>query len=392
MSSLNCLKAIVPVCLTFIGIEFASRVFVYQPVSTTWKELHSNGVLTNIRNGSGLHEFWGNGIKKYAFGEYANRVSLIHREGPIPTNKNEQQCRYLILGDSFSFGALVDHDESFPSLLEAKLNKSTIFDRNVKFINAATGGWGLSDYHAYLEIYSHRFQETNLSGIIVFVNADDGNRAAKSKLYKSSDNSKTKELAVRTNEFYTSSSVGVVKRVLGHPLIASLYGISQRYSNTARLAKRLFLDGQIMKDPRNTPSKSDHSASLGEFLRADENVPLSSLHKAKIDASVSDLAKQSSQLAPLLMVYTGVMPVAGLKPANSYLFTADFMSNALSLGMQADFSTLPSSPLLHPNSHLIPYDGHPNSAGHKVIASHIFNSSSNDSLVNFIANTCASAK
>ena len=47
--------------------------------------------------------------------------------------------------------------------------------------------------------------------------------------------------------------------------------------------------------------------------------------KLKIDRSMIDLQKQSSQLAPLLMVYTGVAPIENMDPNNRYMFSSEFI-------------------------------------------------------------------
>ena len=174
-------KQFIPFLLTFVGIEIGSRIVAYQLISTSWREIQSNGLVTNINNSVGLHEFWENGIKEYAFGDYANRISLNSK--PNSTKIQGESCSYLILGDSYTFGWLVEFEEAFPSLIENYLNKNLSDNRSISFINSAAGGWGLADYPAYLEIFKEKLQRLNLNGIIVFVNIDDGRRAANSNLY-----------------------------------------------------------------------------------------------------------------------------------------------------------------------------------------------------------------
>lgn len=376
-------KQFIPFFLTLLGIEFGSRIVAYQPISTSWRELQSNGLATNISNSSGLHEFWEIGIKEYSFGDYANRISLNSQ--PNSTQVYRQSCSYLILGDSYTFGWLVEFEEAFPSLIEKYLNKNLSQNRMIKFINSAAGGWGLADYPAYIEIFKKKLQQLNLNGIVVFVNIDDGRRAAISNLYSIS---KFQDIpfAKKDNKNFISKK-GLIKRTLNHPLISPIYNFSQKNSNFARILKRLFLDNTIDIYPRkNIVENRQRFLTFGEKFETNLNITKEA--KLKIDRSMIDLQKQSSQLAPLLMVYTGVAPIENMDPNNRYMFSSEFKKNAQSQGTKIDFSTLPKKEL-YPSSHIFKYDGHPNIEGHKSIANHIINSSSANSLRNFIETTCS---
>ena len=376
-------KQFIPFFLTLLGIEFGSRIVAYQPISTSWRELQSNGLATNISNSSGLHEFWKIGIKEYSFGDYANRISLNSQ--PNSTQVYRQSCSYLILGDSYTFGWLVEFEEAFPSLIENYLNQNSSQNRMIKFINSAAGGWGLADYPAYIEIFKKKLKQLNLNGIIVFVNMDDGRRAAISNLYSIS---KFQDIpfAKKDNKSFISKK-GLIKRTLNHPVISPIYNFSQKNSNFARILKRLFLDNTLDIYPRkNIVENPPRFPTSGE--KFETNLNLTKEAKLKIDRSMIDLQQQSFQLAPLLMVYTGVAPIENMDPNNRYMFSSEFKKNAKSQGIKIDFSTLPKKEL-YPSSHIVKYDGHPNIEGHKSIANHIINSSSANSLRNFIETTCS---
>ncbi len=369
--------------LTLLGIEFGSRIVAYQPILTSWRELQSNGLATNKSKSSGLHEFWGNGIKEYSFGDYANRISLNSQ--PNSTKVYRKSCSYLILGDSYTFGWLVEFEEAFPSLIETYLNKDLSESRMIKFINSGAGGWGLADYPAYIEIFKEKLKRLNLNGIIIFVNIDDGRRAANSNLYSIS---KFQDIpfAKKDNKNFISKK-GLIKRTLNHPVISPIYNFSKKNSNFVRILKILFLEKTIHIDPRKKIVENPPKLlTSGEKFETNSN--LTKEAKLKIDRSIIDLQKQSSQLAPLLMVYTGVKPIEYMDPNNRYMFSSEFKTNAQSQGIKIDFSTLPRKEL-YPSSHIIKYDGHPNMKGHKSIANHIINSKSVNSLRNFIETTCS---
>lgn len=384
MSKHAIFKALIPISLTLLGIEIGSRIVAYQPISTSWREIHPNGVLTNINSNTALHEYWGIGIKKYAFGEYGNRISLKTFKKEFINNKNTQdKCSYLVLGDSLSFGWLVEYENAFPSIIEKKLSKYRSGTHKIEFINVAAGGWGLADYHGYLEAYKKELKKLFLKGIIVFINSDDGYRATKSNLYSISSNDKLPSL-IRTNRMFYSKK-GKILRFLNNPFIYHIYSFSQKYSNMARLMKNILLNRTIKLDPRKGKfQQNSKKLSLGEgsFKRN-----IKKEEKMKINRSISDLKEQSSKFSPLFMVYTGTVPKEELKASNRYIFSEEFMANIKSQGIIYDISNIPEKKLLTSDQR-IKYDLHPNALGHKLIADRILDSKAKNTLRSFVELTC----
>ncbi|MCH8124224.1 MAG: hypothetical protein IH853_14025, partial [Bacteroidetes bacterium] len=83
--------------------------------------------------------------------------------------------RILVLGDSFTFGWLLNADSTFVSLLQSKTD-SFIGPKKVQFLNAAAGGWGTGDYLAFVEEMG---AEIRPDGILIFMNFDDISRSIK---------------------------------------------------------------------------------------------------------------------------------------------------------------------------------------------------------------------
>ena len=77
-------KIIISWFVAFLVLELGSRIIAYQPILISWTKNFKNGTFANNSNSNGMHEFWDNGITKYKFGEYGNRISskinLIQRD------------------------------------------------------------------------------------------------------------------------------------------------------------------------------------------------------------------------------------------------------------------------------------------------------------------------
>ena len=240
MKGKSFLTTLIFIFLTFFGIEVSSLIITNQPISTSWRKVNKNGLLSNIENGKARHNFWGGIKQRYAFGEFGNRISLNYENNKEVYRKlsNENSCKYLILGDSSPFGWLIDYEKIYPTLIEKHLSKE--FDNKLVFINSTSGGWGIADYHAYLDIYKNKLNKINLNGIIIIVNFDDARRAKNSNLYE------TKKVGdsiaiYRSNKFYYSKS-GRIKRFFNQKFILPYYNFSQIHFNSARVIKNAFLN------------------------------------------------------------------------------------------------------------------------------------------------------
>ena len=69
------LKNLMPIFFTLLSLEIGSRFIAHQPITTTWRKVHKNGLLSNRSNIRAIHEYWNNRRIIYRFGNYANRIS-----------------------------------------------------------------------------------------------------------------------------------------------------------------------------------------------------------------------------------------------------------------------------------------------------------------------------
>ncbi len=83
-----------------------------------------------------------------------NSFGMRDREHTI--EKAAGTFRILLLGDSFMEALQVSFEESFPHLLEERLQEA--LHQPVEVINAAVSGWGTDAQLTYLEGYGYKFQ------------------------------------------------------------------------------------------------------------------------------------------------------------------------------------------------------------------------------------------
>ena len=154
---------------SLILIELLIRFFLPQALSGSWRVQDKNGLLINKSNSSTIHEFVYNKKKisvKYYFGQFNNR---IYKDIDYENTKE----KVLVLGDSFTFGWLLNYQDTFIYKLQKKFPDKL-------FINSSAGGWGTSDYLRYIKSYC---ENINPSKIIIFINHADYLRSINSKLY-----------------------------------------------------------------------------------------------------------------------------------------------------------------------------------------------------------------
>jgi hypothetical protein len=85
-----------------------------------------------------------------------------------------------VLGDSFTFGWLLEEADSAPGVLQSLADRD-FGPRRLTFLNASTGGWGLASYLAYLEAFGDAIDPI---AVVAFVNATDFPWAVSSGLYR----------------------------------------------------------------------------------------------------------------------------------------------------------------------------------------------------------------
>lgn len=165
----NVLLFLSAVLVSLILCEALVRLTVPQNLSGSWRELSQDK--SYLLNKS-------SGISKHQFGE---RQVVYRFEFPhLRSTENEKkQCqkKVLILGDSFTFGWLLDAEQTYVSRLEKFFLGQGL---DYCFYNAAAGGWGVADYSAFYEDFGNLIKPDL---VLVFLNLDDISRAYQSNIY-----------------------------------------------------------------------------------------------------------------------------------------------------------------------------------------------------------------
>ncbi len=157
-----------PVLGTLVAGEVLLRRMAPQELSGTWLTYGPRGLVVNKSAATARHQ-QGDTVVRYRF----NR---LHQRGVEPQPGAQ---RVLILGDSFTFGWMLDETESYVGRLQVRVDERFGPGR-FHLQNAATAGWGAADYLAYLEAFGEQAAPVL---VVVFVNFDDLDRALRKPLY-----------------------------------------------------------------------------------------------------------------------------------------------------------------------------------------------------------------
>ncbi|PJF40677.1 MAG: hypothetical protein CUN55_12435, partial [Phototrophicales bacterium] len=152
--------------------EAVTRLLMPQNLSGSWRVLLDDGLLVNRADARARHQ-WDDRVVYYQFNE------MHMRSDPIQPDA----FKVLVLGDSYTFGWLVEREESFVGRLQARLDE-VYGEGRIQLLNAACGGWGTVDYLRYLETFGHALQP---DAVWVVLNADDIKRSMQHKLYTLED-------------------------------------------------------------------------------------------------------------------------------------------------------------------------------------------------------------
>jgi lysophospholipase L1-like esterase len=253
--------------LSLLLAEAAVRILKPQNLSGTWLLFSADGYVVNRRDASVAHQLGPRSIT-YRFNPDGFR-------GP-PLRPAGQAFRLLILGDSFTFGFLLDEPDTAVARLQSAAD-ADLGPGRVELINAAVGSWGAADYTAFIEDHAAPLKP---DAILIFLNFDDPRRAAASPLW-----SLTSPGKLERQPFQYTGWMPRLKQALNS---FPLYSLALENSHLLQLARRSAMGihetqfaqaQQAAADPADLRAErgSDITAALFARLRLwslRENIPI----------------------------------------------------------------------------------------------------------------------
>lgn len=173
------------VTLIFLVIlEFVFRLFSPQDLSGSWRTISEKGYMLNKASWESKHELHGR-VAHYKFNRFHQRAPEV----------NKDSYTVLTLGDSFTFGWLLEEDKTYVGLIQSYADKEVGKDK-IQVLNAGAGGWGLADFYDYLTEYGDSVRPNM---VLVYFNTDDIGRSLNRAKYFNS-NSKGASLKKKFND------------------------------------------------------------------------------------------------------------------------------------------------------------------------------------------------
>lgn len=162
----NTLLVLGSVIITLLIAEGLVRLIIPQDRMVTWIEMHPRGFVMNQSGGDSFQEF------NDRRAEYRFTSERLRGNSPDSNRK-----RILTIGDSFTFGLILNEEETYVHKLERTLQN---MNHDYQILNGAVGGAGLADWPLWLEEYGN---DVAPQKVIYFLNTADVDRALSKNLF-----------------------------------------------------------------------------------------------------------------------------------------------------------------------------------------------------------------
>ncbi len=157
------------ILLGLLLTEILVRIFLPQNRLTTWIEMHPDGFMLNQQSITAIQNFDDRRVS-YRL----NRTGLRGNEIP-----DESDLNILFLGDSFTFGLLLNEEDTFLAHLQRYV-ESKYPAKNITILNAGVGGAGLADWPQWLETFGEQIAPDI---VIHMLNRSDIDRSISKNLF-----------------------------------------------------------------------------------------------------------------------------------------------------------------------------------------------------------------
>lgn len=167
------IAALVSTVLALLLGECAVRIAAPQDIVGSFRvQSPVRGQLINRAGGEARHEL---GDRDVTY-----RFNSMHMRGPEPRGAER---RVLLVGDSFTFGILLEEEDTYPAILDRRAT-DRFGEQQVEVLNGGVPGFGLANYVAWLEELG---DSVNPDVVVVFFNGGDIRRSVVSGLYTLTD-------------------------------------------------------------------------------------------------------------------------------------------------------------------------------------------------------------
>jgi hypothetical protein len=320
--------------------EIAVRIIAPQNLSSSFRISDKHGIQVHQPGESSRHQL-GDRVAKYK----------LRPDGLRDYGAAQAEKRILLLGDSFTFGWLLNAEHTFINHLQNKVDDEFGKGR-MELLNGGHGGWGTSDYIRYYEEYG---EDYGLSGVIVFFNGDDIGRSIRRGQY-----------AIRDDQKRLEKRHGVHKDSWKKKILNTVPGYSWfcEHSHLFQTLRYALIPAPPDRPVLATESKQVGLATITDAKDA-EVIHLSSL----LFSRLRDLAKERKQ--ELLVLTTGFHNKTEEKkgePTKVFYRVADTVFEELAIEYADISEKLMAEKAAAEEPITIPEDGHPNEIGARLIA------------------------
>lgn len=206
----------VSILLTLGGGEVMVRLLAPQDLTGTWLVSGPRGLVLNRASYEVRHQ---NGARLVRY-----RFNSLHQRGGEPTAAAR---KVLLLGDSFTFGWLLNEADTYAGRLQARVD-ATFGAGSFELLNASVGGWGTADELAYLEQFGPAAKPDL---VVVFLSYNDIERSRQRGLY------------VLENAALTARDTSAGRPVKDALSTLPLYQWALEHSHLLQLLRRLMVNG-----------------------------------------------------------------------------------------------------------------------------------------------------
>jgi lysophospholipase L1-like esterase len=321
------LAMVVPLAIA----EIAVRITMPQQLSGSWMADSGSGYDIN-RPGATAQHVLGDRAVRYRINDAG------FRGGPV----ENARVRVLVLGDSVTFGWLLEEGDAYVTQIGARAAQ-TFGEGSVAVMNGAVGGWSTAEYVAFLEDRVTSIPPP--SAVLVFLSGDETRRTVVSGLWKLSDGNLERVSTVRPKQTYRS-----LNRLPGYTLLIE-------HSHLANLARRVAFQSSQPARVALPEQKDERAIANGVELQ---------------NALMRRLASWCAERRlPLWVIATGYISLYGTDPEHE--INRQFMKGAPNLFVALNVPYLDLTDDLayvfdNESRYFIPVDYHPNEEAARLVA------------------------